>query len=145
VVIARSAIYGGSGFYNNYAVVSSDHRMSEKVFVHEFGHSFGGLGDEYNTDNDLCAIPKSGIDIFYPNISAMPDGKLKWAQLIEAGTPIPTPSTPEYKDKVGAFMGASYCPTGLYRPVDNCLMRTLSPGHFCPVCRLAIWNVIKKY
>ncbi len=145
VVIARSSIYGGSGFYNNYAVVSSDNRLSEKVFVHEFGHSFGGLGDEYNTDNDLCAIPKPGVDVFYPNISAMPDGKIKWAQLIEPGTPIPTPSTPEFKDKVGAFVGASYCPSGLYRPVDNCLMRTLTPGHFCPVCRLAIWNVIKKY
>jgi len=144
VVIYKSDQYGGSGFYNNYAVVSSSNKWSIKVFLHEFGHSFGGLGDEYVTDTAFCVVPNNGIDCAYPNVSSMPNGKVKWARLIKKSTPIPTPILPEYKNEVGVYEGASYCPHELYRPFQNCLMRELTPGIFCPVCKEAIIKRLTK-
>jgi hypothetical protein len=144
VVISKTEEYGGSGFYNNYAVVSSSNRWSIKVLLHEFGHSFGGLGDEYVTDTAFCVIPQAGVDCAYPNVSSLPNGKVKWAKFIKKSTPVPTPVVSQYKYEVGVYEGASYCPRHLYRPYQKCLMRELAPGIFCPVCREAVVKRLLK-
>ena len=91
--------YGGGGIYNLYntCYMQTDKKGMEwqmdYVYVHEFGHSFGGLGDEYYTSqvsyNDM--YPK-GIEPWEPNITALTDPEhIKWASLMEQGTPVPTP------------------------------------------------------
>jgi hypothetical protein len=85
--------YGGGGIYNLYAAFTTDNQWGEYVFIHEFGHSFGGLGDEYYTSavvfNDF--YPK-GTEPTEPNITALLDPKkLKWQHLVTEGTLIPTP------------------------------------------------------
>ncbi len=84
--------YGGGGIYNLFCTFTSDNQWSEYVFLHEFGHSFAGLADEYYTSNVAYTD-------FYPpgqepsdrNITALMDpAKLKWADLATDG-PVPTP------------------------------------------------------
>ena len=85
--------YGGGGIYNLYCTFTADNQWKEYLFLHEFGHSFGGLADEYYTSdvayNDF--YPK-GIEPVEPNITALLDGEnIKWHNLITQGTQIPTP------------------------------------------------------
>ena len=84
--------YGGGGIYNLFCTFTSDNQWSEYVFLHEFGHSFAGLADEYYTSN-------VAYDGFYPegyepverNITALADpDAVKWADLVTGGTELPT-------------------------------------------------------
>ena len=92
-ILVNSAKYGGGGIFNLYNITASDNRWSEYVFVHEFGHSFGGLGDEYYTSNVAYSdFYKPGVEPWEPNLTAALDPlQLKWSDLIDAGTPVPTP------------------------------------------------------
>lgn len=92
IILVNSTRYGGGGIYNDYAITTVDHAMSKRVFVHEFGHSFAGLGDEYYTSevayNDF--YPK-GIEPLEPNITALLDpDHIKWAELLTPGVSLPT-------------------------------------------------------
>jgi hypothetical protein len=89
-IIMNGRTYGGGGIFNLYATVSSDNASSPYVFVHEFGHHFAGLADEYFTSD--VAYEKSGArpEPWEPNATADPHAA-KWADLIAAGTPLPTP------------------------------------------------------
>ncbi len=92
-VMVNSPRYGGGGIYNLYCTFTADNQWSNYVFLHEFGHSFGGLADEYYTSsvayNDF--YPK-GVEPDAPNITALLDpANLKWKALVTPGTPIPTP------------------------------------------------------
>jgi len=92
VIMVNSERYGGGGIYNFYAVSTVDHKLSENVFVHEFGHSFGGLADEYYSSqvayNDF--YPK-GVEPTDPNITALLDpNNIKWKDLLSPGIEIPT-------------------------------------------------------
>jgi hypothetical protein len=85
--------YGGGGIYNLYCTFTSDNQWHRYLFLHEFGHSFGGLADEYYTSsvayNDF--YPK-GIEPREPNITALLDpDNLKWKELVTPGVAIPTP------------------------------------------------------
>jgi hypothetical protein len=91
-ILVNDARYGGGGIYNFQATASVDTGFSEYVFVHEFGHHFAGLADEYYTSD----VPvETGVDKpepWEPNVTALKDPKaLKWADLVEKGTPLPTP------------------------------------------------------
>lgn len=93
VILVNSTRYGGGGIFNDYALTTVDHELSPKVFVHEFGHSFAGLADEYYASdvayNDF--YPK-GLEPLEPNITALLDpARLKWKALVSPGTPLPTP------------------------------------------------------
>ncbi len=104
VVLVNSTRYGGGGIYNDYAITTVDHAMSRRVFVHEFGHSFGGLGDEYYTSdvayNDF--YPK-GIEPLEPNITALLDPEhIKWAELLSPGVSLPTEYGREMLDSLQA-------------------------------------------
>ncbi len=117
--------HGGSG--GTFAVFSQAPSAVE-VAIHEVGHSFAGLGDEYETPN-----PNSS-DIEEPNTTRETRrSAIKWRNWISNSTPIPTPETAQYANAVGLFEGAHYHSTGWYRPKLNCKMRELGID-FCEVC-----------
>jgi len=92
VVLVNSKRYGGGGIYNDYCVTTVDHAASRGVFVHEFGHSFAGLADEYYASevsyNDF--YPK-GVEPLEPNITALLDpANVKWKDLLSPGIAVPT-------------------------------------------------------
>ncbi len=92
-LVVNTTQYGGGGIYNLYACTASDNRWSEYIFVHEFGHSFGGLGDEYYTSDVAYSdfYPK-GVEPWEPNVTALLNPpKVKWQKFVTPGIPIPTP------------------------------------------------------
>jgi hypothetical protein len=132
VLMVNDPEYGGSGGY--YSVVSMNEWAAE-VVTHEFGHSFAGLGDEYED-----AYPGFVFTDVYPNVSPTAErDALKWAGFVDADTPLPTPDSAATGPlaPVGAYEGACYQSTGLYRPVSECFMRSIATG-FCPVCAEAL-------
>ena len=98
-ILVNGTRYGGGGIYNLYATTYTDERTKgqewqmDYVFVHEFGHSFAGLGDEYYSSstayNDFYS---PGIEPWEPNVTALVDpSKVKWADLVSQGVTVPTP------------------------------------------------------
>jgi hypothetical protein len=85
--------YGGGGIYNLYCTFTSDNQWYEYLFLHEFGHSFAGLGDEYYTSSVAYnEFYPQGVEPLEPNITALLDPKnLKWKKLASPGSEIPTP------------------------------------------------------
>ena len=145
IVLVNSTEYGGGGFYNDVCVCTADHFLSPKVFAHEFGHEFAGLGDEYYTSEvayeDYYNIK---IEPWEPNLTSLVDLRSKWSNLIDPKTPVPTPRTPEYFGKIGAFEGGGYTAKGIFSPMQDCLMKSNKPNSFCPVCQKAILKAIQK-
>ncbi|HEV2834467.1 MAG TPA: IgA Peptidase M64 [Pyrinomonadaceae bacterium] len=94
-VLANNRTYGGGGIFNLYGTVASDNAFSNYVFVHEFGHHFAGLADEYYTSPVEYTTPAERIEPWEPNVTALLDvSTLKWRNLVSPManvTPIPTP------------------------------------------------------
>lgn len=92
-LLVHSEKYGGGGIFNLYSTCVSDNKWSEYIFVHEFGHSFGGLADEYYTsDTAYNNFYPQGVEPWEPNITITRNRRqLKWRELIDRETPIPTP------------------------------------------------------
>ena len=129
LVLVNSTKYGGSG---GGIAVASVHSLSSEIVLHELGHSFANLADEYETD-----YPGFPPGDYEPNVDYDYSGSgLKWLVWVDPGTPLPTPEASPYLTAVGAFEGARYLSAGIYRPWYNCEMRSLSL-QFCPVCREA--------
>jgi hypothetical protein len=102
VILVNSKRYGGGGIYNDYCITTADNAASFKVFIHEFGHSFAGLADEYYSSdvayNDF--YPK-GVEPLEPNITALLDPKhVKWQDLLSPGIEIPTPYGKDEKESL---------------------------------------------
>ena len=117
---------------------------SSSVIVHEFGHAFAGLADEYEEpDNPLALLYNLNVEPWEPNITSLVDFDSKWADLVAPGTPIPTPATYPYYNTVGAFEGGGYLTHGMYRPQQHCMMRDYAP--FCAVCNSTIEAVIEAH
>ena len=92
-VLTNSRTYGGGGIFNLYSTVAADSLWSPYVFVHEFGHHFAGLADEYYT-SEVAYEPAGAdrVEPWEPNVTALQDPKnLKWKDLLSPGTPVPTP------------------------------------------------------
>jgi hypothetical protein len=191
-ILVNEEQYGGGGIFNFQATAAADTGFAEYVFIHEFGHHFAGLADEYYT-SDVAYETGATFhpEPWEPNVTALHDpANVKWGDLIETDTPLPTPwdkvafeagsvaaqeqrralraagaveatmdelfteqmerETAQlggmtHAGKVGAFEGASYEATGLYRPEIDCIMFTRNPVGFCRVCSRAIENVIDLY
>lgn len=147
IVVANESKYGGGGVYNSYALGTADNKLSEVVMVHEFGHSFAGLADEYFTSDvayEDYYLP--GIEPWEPNITNLTDFGSKWKDMVDSGTPVPTPADPEkWYGVVGVFEGAGYMAKGCYRPYYECRMLNNTAPGFCPVCRKAINDMIDWY
>lgn len=91
-ILVNGQTYGGGGIFNLYATVAADSEWAPYVFVHEFGHHFAGLADEYYTSQVAYLPPAKKIEPWEPNATALLDpANLKWKDLVVAGTPVPTP------------------------------------------------------
>ena len=92
-ILVNHERYGGAGMYNLYCTMTSDNEYSDFLMIHEFGHSFFGLADEYYTSEvGFDELYAKGYEPIEANITALGDpARLKWAHLVEPGTPIPTP------------------------------------------------------
>ena len=143
-VLANTSTYGGGGIYNFYALTAAGNNLCTQVTVHEFGHSFAGLADEYFYDRQdaLDGMYDTKIEPWEPNITSLVQFDRKWKAMISPDTPIPTPVTNENKSKIGAFEGGGYLSKGMYRPMFDCRMRTNKAPAFCPVCRQAVERMI---
>ncbi len=143
IIVANSNKYGGGGIYNFYATCPSDDIFTDFLVVHEFGHSFAGLADEYGSDGSVIDYYNLQVEPPEPNITTLIDFQSKWQHMVEDDVPVPTPSDEwKYRKKVGAFEGAGYSQKGIYRPVYDCTMRSVKYNDFCPVCQQAITNTI---
>ncbi len=95
-ILVNGATYGGGGIFNLYSTVAADSQWSPYVFVHEFGHHFAGLADEYYTSDVAYLPPTHKVEPWEPNVTALLDpAELKWKDLLSPGTPIPTPWSKE--------------------------------------------------
>ena len=145
-VLSNTQKYGGGGIYNFYGISAAHHpALTGKVYVHEFGHLMLGLGDEY--------VGGVSFNEFYPidrepweaNLTTLVDFDQKiWKGMLESKTPVPTPMTKEYADKLGVFEGGGYVSKGVYRPRQQCIMNQITlTDTFCPVCQKAILDMIE--
>lgn len=143
-ILVNSSEYGGGGFYNFYSMSTAGNMSSSSVIIHEFGHAFAGLADEYEEpDNPLALLYNLNVEPWEPNITSLVDFDSKWADLVAPDTPIPTPENYQYYNTVGAFEGGGYLTQGMYRPQQHCMMRDYAP--FCAACNRAIENVIEMH
>ena len=145
IVLVNTDQYGGGGILNSYNLSMTHHPNYRPVVVHEFGHSFGGLGDEYAYENEPIPMYPHDVEPWEPNLTTLTDFHGKWEDMIEKDTKKPTPATPENKDKVGLYEGAGYSLNGVYRGMQDCRMRTNGNPVFCRVCDRALRNLIKFY
>jgi hypothetical protein len=205
IVMVNHERYGGGGIYNLFCVFTTGNRWSPYLVLHEFGHSFSGLADEYYTSSVAYEdLLPPGTEPIAPNVTALLDpASLKWRDLVDDTTPLPTPWRKEAYDTmdlayqaqreelnraigdhsragdtaiadrlkakeeeisshhaekmraflaedpmagtVGAFEGAGYATTGLYRPTLDCLMFSRARQPFCPVCRRAVARMVQRY
>lgn len=140
-ILVNTDSYGGGGMYNLYAMGTADNEQTQHVFVHEFGHSFAGLADEYfSSEVAYQDFYNLKYEPWEPNITTLVDFDSKWKDLLPANTPVPTPLDDAHKDKAGVFEGGGYIAKGIYRPMDHCMMRDYAP--FCPACSRAILRMI---
>lgn len=148
VILANTEHYGGGGIYNSYTLTASHHETFRPVVVHEFGHSFGGLADEYYYDDQYETIYPSDTEPWEPNITTLKDFSEKWKDMLPEGTLIPTlPSglDSEMYTKVGVYEGGGYQSKGVYRPAQECRMKINEAPAFCPVCQRALDRLIRFY
>lgn len=146
IVLINSTRYGGGGVYNYYTGTTTGHLLSPKVFIHELGHGFAGLADEYYSSEvayeDFYPL---NVEPWEPNITTMVNFDLKWKKMILKDTPVPTPADDKYKDVTGLFEGAGYSAKGIYRPQLDCRMKSNGPNGYCSVCRDAVRKMIEYY
>lgn len=144
IILANSPTYGGGGVFNAFTLTTTGHEKFRPVVVHEFGHSFGGLADEYFYENDVFSDTYPlDVEPWEPNITTLVDFSDKWREILPEGTPIPTPKGD--KDVPGVYEGAAYAFKGIFRPNDQCRMRNNDYPTFCPGCRLALERLIEFY
>ncbi len=146
IILANTDEYGGGGIYNAYTLTTAHHRLFAPVVVHEFGHSFGGLADEYFYDNDVMTDTYPlDVEPWEPNITTRVNFAAKWEDMLAPYTPVPTPERMSEQYPVGVYEGGGYSAKGIYRPADNCRMRTNEYPAFCPVCQRALSRIIGFY
>jgi hypothetical protein len=91
-IITNSNTYGGGGIFNLYSTVAADSGSAAYVFIHEFGHHFAALADEYFTSDVAYLSQEIKVEPWEPNVTALLAGEpLKWRDLVDPATPIPTP------------------------------------------------------
>jgi hypothetical protein len=144
IILTNDEKYGGGGIFNSQSTVAAGAKASEYVFIHELAHNLAGLADEYIGNVTYVTGAARKAEPWEPNITALLDPRqLKWRDLVEPGTPLPTPMS--FAGKVGAFEGAGYEAKGLYRGEADCIMFSRNPVGFCRVCQRAIHRVVDSY
>ena len=132
VILANTDTYGGGGIFNSYTLTTAHHPSFEPVVVHEFGHSFAGLADEYYYDDMYVQYYYPHTEPWEQNITTLKDFDSKWKDMLDAGN-------------AQLLEGAGYQSKGVYRPAADCRMHTNKADCFCPVCQRAIGRIIEFY
>ena len=132
IILANTDNYGGGGIYNSYTLTAAHHPAFRPVVVHEFGHSFGGLADEYFYDDQYTELYYPDVEPWEPNITTKADFASKWQALMG-------------RDGVGLYEGGGYQSKGVWRGSPDCRMQTNSFPRFCPVCQDALTKLIHFY
>ncbi|MGN0233076.1 MAG: M64 family metallopeptidase [Bacteroidaceae bacterium] len=143
VILANTDNYGGGGIFNSYMLSAAHHPTCKPVAVHEFGHSFAGLGDEYYYDDQYDTLYPADTEPWEPNLTTLVDFSSKWKDMMPHRASIPTqPSGKNLYSEVGVYEGGGYQSKGVYRPSQECRMKINESPVFCPVCRRAIARMI---
>lgn len=147
IVMVNTDRYGGGGIYNTLNLLMTKHKLFIEVLVHEFGHSFAGLADEYAYEGEEPNDFPLDVEPWSPNITTLTDFGSKWKDLMPSGKAvISTVDDKNYDTStIGLYEGAGCVLKGVYRPTPNCMMKTLKIPTFCPVCSRAIEGVIDFY
>ncbi len=102
VILMNEKTYGGGGIFNLYTTVAADNKFAEYIMVHEMGHHLAALADEYYTSSVSYEVPQVTVEPWETNITALFDpADLKWQNMVEEGTPLPTPWNKEEFDMAG--------------------------------------------
>lgn len=133
IVLVNTDKYGGGGILNSYNLSMTHHPAFRPVVVHEFGHSFAGLADEYAYEEEQIPMYPHDVEPWEKNITTKVNFHGKWENLIGK------------EPKAGFYEGAGYSLKGVYRAFPDCRMRTNEYPEFCPACRQAIQEVIDFY
>lgn len=131
IVLVNTDRYGGGGIYNSYNLTYVNGPSFRPVVVHEFGHSFGGLGDEYPYGDD-DPMYFADTEPWEPNLTTKCDFNGKWENLVREG-------------KAGFIEGGGYLSKGVWRGFENCRMRTNEEPEFCMVCQQWLQRLIDFY
>ena len=132
IILANTDTYGGGGIFNSYTLTTAHHAQFRPVVVHEFGHSFVGLADEYFYDDQFVEYYYPDVEPWEPNITTQADFSRKWeAKLGQPG--------------VGLLEGGGYQSKGVWRASEDCRMRTNGAEDFCPVCADAVRAMVRFY
>lgn len=131
IILVNTDHYGGGGIYNSYNLTYAHGPHFRPVVVHEFGHSFGGLGDEYPYGDD-DPMYFADTEPWEPNLTTKCDFNGKWEDLVK-------------EEKAGLIEGGGYLSKGVWRGFENCRMRTNEEPEFCLVCRQALERLINFY
>ncbi len=148
IVLVNTDRYGGGGIYNSYTLVAAHHPLFRPVVVHEFGHSFAGLADEYFYDDQYTPYYHADVEPWELNITTLANFGRKWRDLLPADAAIPTPPQglpATDMTRMGVYEGAGYQSKGVYRAFQDCRMRTNEAPAFCAVCRRATRQVIQYH
>ena len=132
IILANTDTYGGGGIFNSYTLTTAHHAQFKPVVVHEFGHSFVGLADEYFYDDQFVEYYYPDVEPWEPNITTQADFSRKWEKLL--GQP-----------GVGLIEGGGYQSKGVWRASEDCRMRTNAAEDFCPVCTEAVRAIVRFY
>ncbi|MCD4736397.1 MAG: M64 family metallopeptidase, partial [Bacteroidales bacterium] len=145
-ILINTDKYGGGAIYNYYSVSVTGNSISSKIIVHEFGHGFAGLGDEYyNSEVAYSDFYPLHIEPWEPNLTTLVNFDRKWQKLVSEDTPVPTPAEEPFLNITGVFEGGGYAAKGVYRPSYDCLMNSFNGDSFCEVCSNAIKKMILFY
>ena len=142
IILANTENYGGGGIFNSYTLTASRHSTFRPVVVHEFGHSFAGLADEYYYDDQFVEYYYPDIEPWEQNITTLKEFDKKWKDLL--------PEDYDYSNKEqdiepGLFEGGGYQSKGVYRGCKDCRMKTNEAKEFCPICQRTIERLIRFY
>jgi hypothetical protein len=104
-ILVNNETYGGGGIFGQFSTAAASNEWANYLFVHEFGHHFAGLADEYYTSPVSYQSSGARIEPWEPNVTALRDpARLKWKQHVQAGTPLPTPwPKAEYEEYSRAY------------------------------------------
>ena len=137
LMIVNDPQYGGSGGTTSIASVD---QLANEILIHEIGHTFADLADEYEIDAPQIT-PVEKANVTQETTRAL----IKWNIWILPGTPIPTPKDPNvYGNVIGLFEGANYRPTGWYRPKFDCKMNHLQVPFCSPCAEALVLNIYKR-
>lgn len=144
IILTNTDVYGGGGIYNSYTLTTTGHKDFKPVVVHEFGHSFAGLADEYFYEQDVLSdFISNDSEPWEKNITTLVDFDSKWKKMLAKGTPVPTPLNEAEKYPIGVYEGLKG--KKIYKATPDCRMKTNQYSSFCPVCQNAIEQLILFY